>query len=201
MLAPLCDGREFVDITFSSKDALLAVDLQYDFLPDGPLHTPEGDQVIPVINELIEGAEKAHATIIASRDWHPANHISFQEQGGPWPPHCVQNTHGAAFHESVNYPKNVIIINKAFKQDLEAYSAFNGLTLDGHSLPEVLKEHGVERLIIGGLALDYCVKATALDAIKNGFEAVVVLDATRAINKEDGLETIQILKSFGVQLV
>lgn len=183
------------------NDALLLVDLQYDFLTDGALGAPDGDGVIPVVKTLIDAAKNGHAIIIASRDWHPDNHMSFHEQGGPWPPHCVQNTHGAAFHKDVLFPENTIIINKAFKADLEAYSAFGGETADGRSLAEVLKQQHIKRLIIGGLALDYCVKASCLDALKEGIETIVVLDATRAINKEDGEEAIKLLTRFGVQFV
>ncbi len=188
-----------LNITFNANDALLIVDLQYDFLPDGALHVPEGNTVIPIINTLIDAANKGHAPIIASRDWHPTNHCSFHEQGGRWPSHCVQNTPGAQFHSDVDFPDNTIIINKAFKADHEAYSAFSGETADGQTLTALLKKLDIKRLIIGGLALDYCVKASCLDAIKAGFETIVVLDATKAINQEDGKEALKILTSFGVQ--
>jgi nicotinamidase/pyrazinamidase len=187
-----------VNVKFSQHDALLVVDLQYDFLPEGALHVPQGNVVIPIINTLIAEASKGQAMVIASRDWHPADHISFHEQGGPWPPHCIQNTHGAEFHKNVQFPQNTIIVSKAFKADHEAYSAFAGETTDGQPLANVLKKQHVNRLIICGLALDYCVKATSFDAVKEGFEAVVIEDATRAINEEDGQEAIRLLKSFGV---
>lgn len=187
--------------TFTSSDALLVVDLQYDFLPDGALHVPGGDEVIPMVNALITAAKAGYATIVASRDWHPIQHISFQEQGGPWPPHCVQDTLGAEFHRSVTFPENTLIISKAFKVDQEAYSAFSGETADGQSLSALLNKRGVQRIIICGLALDYCVKATALDAIKHDLETIVVLEATRAIDPKEGQETIRLLKSFGVVFV
>lgn len=187
-----------MNVKFSPNDALLVVDLQYDFLPDGALHVPQGNVVIPIINTLIAEAIKGHAAVIASRDWHPANHVSFQEQGGPWPPHCVQNSHGAEFHKDVQFPAKTIIISKAFKEDHEAYSAFAGETSNGQSLASVLKKHHVKRVIVCGLALDYCVKASCLDAVKEGFDALVIEDATRAINAEDGQEAVRLLKSFGV---
>ncbi len=190
-----------MDLKFGPKDALLLVDLQYDFLPDGALQVQDGDKIIPLINTLIESAQMGHATIIASRDWHPTNHVSFKEQGGPWPAHCVQNTHGAELHEGVHFPEKTLVVSKAFKADHEAYSAFHAETSDGRTLVELLNEHNIQRLIIGGLALDYCVKASALDAIKHDFETVVVKEATRAINEEDGLETIRVLKSFGVKII
>lgn len=190
-----------MNIKFHSNDALLVVDIQNDFLPGGSLGVPQGDQVIPPIKELISAAQKGHATIIASRDWHPANHMSFQEQGGPWPPHCVQNTPGAKFHESLHYPKDTIIVSKATNPDIDAYSAFHAETENGIPLPKILEERNVKRVIICGLCLDYCVKASSLDLIKAGYETVVVLNATKAIDEEDGLETIRLLTSFGVQVI
>lgn len=190
-----------MDIKFNSNDALLVVDIQNDFLPGGTLGVPEGDQVIPVIKDLITAAQQGHATIIASRDWHPANHMSFHEQGGPWPPHCVQNTHGAEFHKDLKYPDNTIVVSKAFEPTLESYSAFNAQTTEGLRLPEILEKHKITRIIICGLALDYCVKASSLDLVKAGFDTLVIKDATRAINEEDGEEAIRILSSFGVQVI
>lgn len=198
---PIHWGGGILEIKFNKNDALLVVDIQYDFLPGGALGVPLGDQVIPPIKDLIMAATKGHATIIASRDWHPANHISFHEQGGPWPPHCVQNTPGAKFHESLQYPKDTIIVSKATNSDKDVYSAFHAETEKGVPLPKILEEHNIKRIIICGLCLDYCVKASSLDLIKEGYETLVVLNATKAINEEDGLETIRLLTSFGVQFV
>ena len=191
-----------MNITFNERDALLVVDLQYDFMPDGALHVPEGDKIIPLVNTLPAAAQKGHATIIASRDWHPTNNSSFKEQGGPWDPHCVQNTHGASFHKEVKFPENTIVVSKGFEIE-HPYSAFDAKSENGYgqSLPDILKQHNIQRVIIAGLALDYCVKASCLDAIKQGFETLVVLDATRAITAEDGQETVRVLKSFGIQLI
>lgn len=190
-----------MDIKFHSNDALLVVDIQNDFLPGGSLGVPQGDQVISPIKHLISESQKGHATIIASRDWHPANHISFHEQGGPWPAHCVQNTHGAEFHQDLKYPENTIVVSKATKSDSDAYSAFHAETENGIPLPIILEEHNIQRIIICGLCLDYCVKASSLDLIKAGYETLVVLNATKAIDAEDGLETIRLLTSFGVQFI
>lgn len=190
-----------MDIKFNKNDALLVVDIQNDFLPGGALGVPFGDQVIPPIQGLIMAATEGQATIIASRDWHPANHISFHEQGGPWPPHCVQNTHGADFHKDLKYPEEAIVVSKAFKPNLEAYSAFTAQTDDGVLMPLLLEARNIKRVIICGLALDYCVKASSLDLIKADYETIVVLNATKAINEDDGLETIRLLTSFGVQFI
>ncbi|MDQ2993858.1 MAG: nicotinamidase [Pseudomonadota bacterium] len=186
-------------LQFKPGDALLIVDIQNDFLPGGSLGVPEGDQVIPLLNADIKGAVTAGIPIIASRDWHPANHISFIAQGGVWPTHCVQNTSGATFNKALHLPTTTIIINKAFKPDLESYTAWNGQShLDGRTLPEILTELGVKRLIIGGLALDYCVKETALDAIHHGLSVLVHLDATRAITSEAGQAAIDEMNTAGV---
>lgn len=191
-----------MDLKFGPKDALLVVDLQYDFMPDGALHVPGGDEIIPLVNTLLAAAEKGNATIIASRDWHPANNSSFKEQGGPWDPHCVQNTPGASFHKDVQFTDRSIVVSKGFTIE-HPYSAFDAKSENGNgiSLPDILKQNKIERVIIAGLALDYCVKASALDAMKHNFETIVVKDATRAITEEDGKETLRVLESFGVKII
>src|SRR5438067_13422303 len=107
-----------------SGDALLIVDVQNDFCPGGALAVKEGDQVVPVLNDWIEQAQRDGVSTYASRDWHPENHISFQSRGGPWPPHCIQWTSGAAFHPDLKLPENVQIISKAEDADVDSYSAF-----------------------------------------------------------------------------
>ncbi|MDK2782783.1 MAG: nicotinamidase/pyrazinamidase, partial [Thermococcaceae archaeon] len=144
-------------------EALIIVDMQRDFMPGGALPVPEGDRIIPTIEELVEKFKKRGALIVATRDWHPPDHISFKERGGPWPSHCVQNTKGAEI--VVKLPEDTIVISKADKPDKEAYSGF-----EGTELAEILKEKGVKRVYICGVATEYCVKATALDALKHGFE-------------------------------
>jgi nicotinamidase/pyrazinamidase len=156
-------------------------DIQIDFLPGGALPVANGDQIIPVINEYIKRFEIANASILASRDWHPPNHMSFKAQGGPWPPHCVQNTKGAEFSPTLKLPQNTVIISKATDPKHEAYSAF-----DGTPLAKELEMRGVKRLFISGLATDYCVFYTVLDARQLGFEAVVLMDATLGINVKPG---------------
>ena len=162
-------------------DALLIVDVQNDFCPGGALPVPDGDAIIPVLNRWIAEAEAHHVPLFASRDWHPQNHISFKARGGPWPPHCVQGTHGAAFHSDLRLPPEVQIISKAQDPDKDSYSAFGGT-----NLAERLRRADVNNLWIGGLAEDYCVRATALDAIKEGFKVHVIRDATRAVEAQPG---------------
>ena len=168
-------------MALKTGDALLIVDVQNDFCPGGALAVPEGDAVVPILNRWIAEAEDTGVPVFASRDWHPPNHISFKERGGPWPPHCVQGTEGAAFHQDLKLPRDAQIISKATDPNADSYSAFGGTNLaDG------LRRAHVKHLWIGGLARDYCVRATALDAIREGFAVHVITDATRAVNVKPG---------------
>lgn len=173
------------DLSVKSTDALIIVDVQNDFCYGGALPVPEGDQVVPVLNDYIRIFKNANAKIFATRDWHPPNHISFKAQGGSWPPHCVQDTEGAKFHPDLKLPSDAAIISKATDPRKEAYSGF-----DGTELADMLNKAGVKRLFVGGLATDYCVKNTVLDARKLGFPTVLLLDAVRGINaKPDDVKT------------
>jgi nicotinamidase/pyrazinamidase len=175
-------------------DALLIVDVQNDFCPGGALPVPEGDAVVPVLNEWIAEAEARGVPVFASRDWHPENHISFNERGGPWPPHCIQGTRGAAFRPDLRLPKNVQIVSKGEDPDKDSYSAFGGT-----DLAERLRRAGVKNVWIGGLAQDYCVRATALDAINEGFKVHLIADATRAVNvhRHDGQHALEDIQQAG----
>ncbi|MDQ1280011.1 MAG: nicotinamidase/pyrazinamidase, partial [Thermoproteota archaeon] len=163
------------------SDALIVVDVQRDFCPGGALPVPEGDLIISFLNKYIEEFQKAGAQVYATRDWHSPNHISFRAQGGPWPPHCVQKSRGAEFHPDFKLPKSVKIISKATNPQREAYSGF-----DGTELAEELRGKRVTRVFIGGLATDYCVKNTVLDALKLGFYVALLVDATRGIDAKPG---------------
>lgn len=169
------------DFKVGKTEALIIVDVQNDFCRGGALPVPEGDQVVPVLNDYIKIFKKASARIFATRDWHPLNHVSFKARGGPWLPHCVQNTEGAKFHPDLKLPTETTIVSKATDPLGEAYSGF-----DGTELANTLKTQGVMRVFVGGLATDYCVKHTVLDARKLGFEAVLLLDAIRGVNAEPG---------------
>ncbi|MHC4141946.1 MAG: nicotinamidase [Planctomycetota bacterium] len=180
-----------------SSDALLIVDVQNDFCPGGALPVAEGDQVVPVLNRWIEQARRAGAMIVATRDWHPPNHGSFAAQGGPWPVHCVQETPGAAFHPNLALPDDAGIISAGIAPEDEGYSAFQGT-----DLAERLEAAGVRRLWVGGLALDYCVRATVLGGLEAGFEVHLILDATRAVNLSpgDGDKSVRRMKSAGARI-
>jgi len=179
-------------------DALIVVDLQRDFLPGGALGVPDGDGVIEPLNRAIEAFEQAGRPVYCSRDWHPPDHCSFKAQGGPWPPHCVAGTAGAAFAPKLRVPEDATVISKATTPGRDAYSAFQGTTL-----AKQLQAGGIRRVFVGGLATDYCVKATALDAIKHGFEVELLGEAVRAVEVEpgDGRRAIEEMLQQGVHLV
>ncbi len=168
-------------VRITSKDALIIVDVQVDFCPGGALPVPEGDRIIPTVNEYIEMFKIVGQPIFATRDWHPENHISFKENGGIWPRHCVQNTEGAKFHPDLKLPLDAFIISKGDKPELEAYSGFQGTIL--HSL---LRERGIKRVFICGLATDYCVKETAVGALNLGYTTFILFDAVKGVNVGEG---------------
>lgn len=174
-------------------DALLVVDVQNDFCPGGALPVPDGDQVVPILNACIAEAERKGVPVYLSRDWHPAGHVSFREQGGPWPVHCVQDTDGAEFHPDLRVPADAIKVTKGTRFDQDQYSAF-----DQTGLGEEMRRRGIRRLWIGGLAQDVCVRASALDAAKAGFEVHVIEDATRAITEDGGAEAVEEMRAAGV---
>ena len=173
-------------------DALIIVDVQIDFCPGGALAVSGGDEIVPTINAWIKTFD-GHP-IFASRDWHPPNHISFKEQGGPWPAHCVQGTPGAEFHPDLIINASIIWIEKGQDPDKDAYSAFGGT-----DLAEQLRKRGIKRLWVGGLATDYCVLNTVIDAIETGFEVHLFSEACRAVNIEptDGANAIREMRDAG----
>lgn len=178
-----------------SGDALIIIDLQNDFLTGGSLAVPDGDAVIPVLNTWIRRFRNAGLPIFATRDWHPADHCSFRDQGGPWPPHCVAGTKGAEFTTELVLPPDVLVHSKATRPEKEAYSDFE----DGEFGPR-LREMDVGRLFVGGLATDYCVRATVLDGLKEGFRVVLLINAVRAVEVEpgDGEKAIGEMRQAGV---
>lgn len=174
-------------------DALLVVDVQNDFCPGGALPVADGDAVVPILNDWIDAAEAKGIPIYVSRDWHPQDHPSFQTRGGPWPPHCVQDTDGAAFHPALHLPRQIIKITKGVRFDQDQNSVF-----DQTGLLTELKRKGVRRVWIGGLAQDVCVSASALDARHGGLEVRVLKAATRPVTPEGGARALQQLRDAGV---
>jgi len=168
-------------VDLDRRDAVLIVDVQVDFLPGGKLAVQHGDQVVPALNRYVALARRKEVPVFASRDWHPRDHCSFRAGGGPWPEHCVAGSPGAAFAPGLALPRDTIVISKATARDTDAYSAFQGTDLAPR-----LRERGVKRLLVGGLATDYCVLNTVLDARKAGFEVLLLVDAMRAVNVKPG---------------
>jgi len=166
-----------------AKDALIIVDVQNDFCPGGALAVKGGDEVVPVLNRVIEKFTAAGLPIFATRDWHPEKTIHFKAHGGLWPVHCVQGTKGAEFHSGLKLGNDTVVVSKGMAADDDSYSGFDA-DRSGTSLAELLRQKGIKRIFVGGLATDYCVKHTVLDGLKEGFEVVLLGDSIRAVNIE-----------------
>jgi nicotinamidase/pyrazinamidase len=160
-------------------DALVIVDFQNDFTPGGALAVPGGDTIAPRLNEL--AASGRFDLVVATRDWHPVDHSSFSSRGGPWPEHCVAGTPGAQLHPGLDATRVDVVVDKGRDPDTEGYSGFDGTTL-----AELLREHGIDRVTVAVLATDYCVRATALDALREGFEVTLDTAGSRGIESEPG---------------
>ena len=173
--------------------ALVIVDFQNDFTPGGALAVPEGDHIAAPVNELAQSFD----TVIATRDWHPPDHGSFEDQGGPWPVHCVRDTEGAQLHPSLDRERIDEIIDKGQDPGTEGYSGF-----EATDLAAILRERGVDELVVSGLATDYCVKNTVLDARREGFDVTVVTDAIRGVdvNAGDSERALEEMRQAGVRL-
>ncbi len=180
-------------IAVGPHDALVVVDPQVDFLPGGALPVAEGNRIFGPINAVMPRFNRVYAT----RDWHPPNHASFRAAGGPWPDHCVAGTRGAAFSELLDQTRIDRIVDKGVEPNTEGYSGF-----DGTDLAQDLRAHGITRIFVCGLATDYCVRATALDARSLGFEVVVLTDAVAAVDVNPGDEerALEDMRKAGVQL-
>ena len=177
-------------------DALILVDVQNDFCPGGALPIPDGDAVVPVLNDWIRAAQSAGVPVYASRDFHPKGHLSFADGGGDWPPHCIQDTDGAAFHPDLALPPDAVIITKGVRFDQDQNSAF-----DQTGLADQLRRDGVGRVWVGGLAQDVCVLATVLDARAAGFQTLVIRDGMRPVTEEGGRDAIKQMESAGAEVV
>jgi nicotinamidase/pyrazinamidase len=180
--------------------ALLIVDVQNDFCPGGALAVPDGDRVAPPLSLLAGYFAAAGLPVLASRDWHPPETKHFKDFGGVWPPHCIQETPGAEFHKDLLLPEGTLVISKGSNPDSDAYSAFDGQSADGSYLGDTLATLQVDHLYVGGLATDYCVSASVLDARKLGFEVTVLTDAIAAVEvvAGDSAKALDLMKSAGV---
>jgi nicotinamidase/pyrazinamidase len=179
--------------------ALIVVDVQNDFCDGGSLAVTAGQAVVPVLNAYGERFAAAGRPTFASRDWHPPQTRHFREFGGVWPPHCVRGTHGAEFHPDLVLPKGTLIASKGMEPSEDAYSAFQARLDSGAGLAEALRGTGVQRIYIGGLATDYCVRSTVLDALNEGFAATVLIDASRGVNLQphDAEDALQEMVAAG----
>jgi nicotinamidase/pyrazinamidase len=173
-------------VTDEGKSALIVVDVQKDFCPGGALAAPGGDDIIPALNRYLADARARDITVYASRDWHPAMTSHFKEYGGEWPPHCVQGTDGAQFHPELKLPPDTIVVSKGDDPQRPGYSAFDGHTPQGKALLHDLRDRQIRRVYVTGIATDYCVKATALDAVQAGLEVRILPDAITGIDVRPG---------------
>ena len=182
-------------------DALLLIDEQVDFLPGGQLAVPAGDRVLPALNRASDVFVARGLPIVATRDWHPADHCSFVAQGGPWQPHCVVDTPGAAFASGLKLPARSLVVSKATTIERDERDAYSGFA--GTALAATLRDAGVERLVVGGLATDYCVLQTVLDACAAGFDVLVLRDGIAAIDATpgDGERALARMRDAGARLL
>ena len=177
------------------REALLIIDFQNDFCPGGALPVVDGDAIAPRVNELLDSGR--FDLVVATRDWHPANHASFVEQGGPWPPHCVQGSQGAELHASLDRSRIDHIVDVGTGVDDEGYSGF-----ENSDLARLLRDHDAGEVYVCGLATDYCVRASAIDACREGFDVTVVEDAVRAVevNPGDSERAFQDMRDAGARI-
>ncbi len=188
-----------------SKKALLVIDVQKDFCPGGALAVNEGDAVVAPLVRMIQAMAAHGGPIFASRDWHPPNTRHFAKFGGVWPPHCVQNSPGAEFHPDMAaalQTHQAVVVSTGERVDEDGYSAFDGRTPSGELLENALHARGVDEILLGGLATDYCVKCSALDAARKGFRVRLLVDACRAVNLKpgDAVKAIDEMRRAGVEV-
>jgi len=188
----MADPREII----RSGDGLLVVDVQNDFCPGGALPIENGDKIIPVLNYWLAVARDRRIPVYISRDWHPAGHVSFEKEGGKWPPHCLQDSLGAEFHPKLTLVGDEVVVTKGVRFDQDQNSVF-----DQTGLAHRLRNDGVGRLLVGGLAQDVCVLASVLDARNEGFDVTVIGGATRPVSAEGGAEAMKKMKEAGAEIL
>jgi nicotinamidase/pyrazinamidase len=187
--------------SLKSKTALLVVDVQNDFCPGGALGIHGGDKIIPIINKCIKFFEKENLPIIVTRDWHPKVTKHFEQFGGVWPDHCVEGSPGAMFHPDLELPKEALVMSKGMDPEKDSYSAFHAIDSSGMALTNLLKIFGITEIYIGGLATDYCVKYSVLDALKDGLKVLILTDAIAGVNlqPEDSRLALEEMVSLGAK--
>lgn len=194
-------------IPLEKDSALIVVDIQNDFCSGGALGIPNGESVIPELNRWVRAFRGAALPVAYSRDWHPSDHCSFTAQGGPWPPHCIRGSKGAEFRKDLVV--DGALFCKAFEADRDAYSAFQARKqeagdgeLENVALPDWLRSKGIRQLYIGGLATDYCVKHTALDALRGQFRVTIIGGAVRGVDVRpgDSERAIEEVKQAGAEI-
>jgi len=188
-------------MTDRTASALLVIDVQNDFCPGGALAVPSGDAVVAPLNRMIEWTTKQGGPVYASRDWHVPKASHFKEYGGIWPVHCVQDTPGARFHPGLRLPADATVVTKGDRPDSDGYSAFEGHTPAGARLGDDLREKGIRHLYVGGLATDYCVLHSVLDALKAGFDVTLLIDAVAGVdlNPGDSVKAIEEMRKAGAK--
>ncbi len=181
------------------KKALLVVDIQNDFCPGGALGVQEGHMIIPILNRCIRYFEEENLPIFVTRDWHPKITTHFSQFGGEWPEHCIAGSAGAQFHPSLELPKDAFVLSKGMDSKTDSYSALQATDTSGTLFPDLLKKLGVEEIYIAGLATDYCVKYSVLDALKEGLKVFVLTDAIAGVDRqpEDSRKALEEMVSNG----
>jgi len=180
-------------LAFQDGDVLLLVDIQKDFCPGGALPVENGHLILPDANAWLAQAQQQNIPVYASRDWHPQGHNSFVEEGGDWPPHCIQDSDGARFHPQLRLPPGTVVVTKGVRFDQDQTSVFDQTGLAQH-----LKDRGIRRLIVGGLALDVCVLDSIMDAVAAGFEVVLITEATLPVDSDKVGHVLERLQSAKV---
>jgi nicotinamidase/pyrazinamidase len=195
------EGEEFEDVLEPDASALLLIDVQNDFLPGGALAVPGAEKVVPVLNRAIERFTSRGRPVYASRDWHPPDTTHFKAYGGPWPPHCIAGTPGAQFHPGLRIPSDTIIVSTGQGREDDGYSAVEGVTQEGRGLVEDLRERGVSEVYVGGVATDYCVRATVLDLRRAGFPVKLIEDGVAGIGEQDTVRALEQMQRAGAEFV
>ena len=186
-----------------SQKALLIIDLQNDFCPGGSLGVPQAEKIIPAVNKYLKLFKKNKLPIFATRDWHPPKTRHFKDFGGAWPAHCIQNTRGAAFHPRLKLPKEAVLLYKGMDPQKDSYSAFQAEDTSGMDFLSLLKRLKISELYVGGLATDYCVRSSVIDALKQKFKVRLLMDAVRGVDfkKGDSEKVVKKMITLGAKAI